>query len=315
MSKFRVDVQDMYYICKDGNTPLLSNYNATFWLEYRTNYVRYDKIFYRMFKSFKPFQEDPISYFDELTPKMKSDATTEFIEDVYNFLLINNKKYEELYRINVVNDLEYSILDNYNITETVEGEASKSSSTTYGEREDSKSNTNTYGAQTDERDISTTYGAKSTSKSESLGARQDSGSYTQGQQANVSTQQTAPYDDEDFFNKDKVTDNVGGRSDTSTNTTGAQSNSSSSSETAHTDTVSDDVTHSSHIDTLSESYTKGEQEDSSSSESTNSSTMTRKGNIGVKTATEVMAEHEHFWKAYEFYIQIFKDIARELLIV
>lgn len=367
MSKFMVDVADMYDICKEANTPLLSNYSAPFWLEYLRNFSRYDKVFFRMFKSFTPFSQEPISYFEVLTDEEKQSVTNEFIEDVYNHLLVNTKRYTELYRVNVVSDTDYSILDNYNITETFSGSTDGETTTTYGEREDLKSTINAYGAQSEERDVSnaygaqtdsksdsnvygeqtdtkadsTTYGAKSTTKSETLGSRTDSSTYTQGQQANASTQQVAPYDDEDFYNKEKVTDSVGGRSDTSGTTIGSQSNSDSISEGAHTDslsgsyvkgshtdtatgsytrgahtdTINDDVTKAAHTDNLSEAFTKGEQEDGSTSSETKTSTLTRKGNIGIKTATEVMAEHERFWRAYEFYTYIFKQIAKELLLV
>ena len=393
MSKFMVNVADMYAICKNAATPLLSNYNAPFWQEYVNNYARYDKVFYRMFSSFTPFSQEPISYFNTLSDEEKQKITTDFIEDVYNHLLINTKKYTELYRVNVVDDTAYSILDNYNITETVEGSTDTESTTTHGEREDSKSNTNIYGqaqdtknmstsygaqtdtkndsvsygeqeesrsdstiygAQTDTKSDSTTYGAKSTTKNETVGSRVDSATYTQGQQANASTQQVAPYDDEDFYNKERVTDSVGGRNDSSGFTTGSQTNAETIGEASHTDslsgsytkgthtdttsgtntkeahtdtttgsytkgshtdTVSDTYVKGTHTDTLSESFTKGEQEDASVSSETKSSTLTRRGNIGIKTATEIMAEHDQFWRAYEFYVYIFRQIAHELLLV
>lgn len=367
MSKFMVDVSDMYEICKDAQTPLLSNYSAPFWLDYVQNYARYDKVFYRMFKSFTPFSQEPISYFNVLTNEQKQSVTTDFIEDVYNHLLINTKKYSELYRVNVVDDASYNILNNYNITETLEGSKDSESTTTYGEREDSKSNTNIYGQESDEKSVtsvygaqtdnksdstiygeqtdsksdSTVYGSKTTTKNETIGSRTDSSTYTQGQQANASTQQVAPYDDEDFYNKEKVTDSVGGRSDSSGFTTGSQSNSDSINEGSHTDTltgsyvkgthtdsssgsytkgshtdgIDETFTKGSHTDNLSESFTKGEQEDASVSSETKSSTLTKTGLIGNKTATEIMNEHERFWKSYEFYIYIFKQIARELLLV
>ena len=128
-----ITVNDMYKESSSKDAMLLSSYTSDFWSDYRTNYKHYDKLFRRMFKSFKYFlQED-----DETI----SDITTNFTDDVYNHLLINNKRYSELFRIHVIDDNNYSLTDNYNITETMNKDSSNNSTNTYGERTDTTNET------------------------------------------------------------------------------------------------------------------------------------------------------------------------------
>ena len=63
----------------------------------------------------------------------------------------------------------------------------------------------------------------------------------------------------------------------------------------------------------------GSRNDTGSSNSaTNESenqTITKKGNIGVQTGSDMLTKHNDFWRSYEFFDVIFKDIASELLLV
>lgn len=59
----------------------------------------------------------------------------------------------------------------------------------------------------------------------------------------------------------------------------------------------------------SNSFTSGAQEDNT----TEGYTLTRIGNIGVMTATDMLAKHKDFWKDFTFMKDIFGDIAKELL--
>ena len=52
----------------------------------------------------------------------------------------------------------------------------------------------------------------------------------------------------------------------------------------------------------------------SSNESENQ-TITKKGNIGVQTGSDMLTKHNRFWESYEFFDMLFKDIAGELLLV
>ena len=219
-------VKELYEYSSDNNQKLLSNYNSTFWSDYNTNYQRYDSIFERFFSSFEYLRskDDDVSV-----------AFNKFTNDVYNHLLINDKKYSELYRVNVISDDIYSLTENYDITETMDKDISDENENSYGAREDTNSNT--------------------------------SGS--------TSTGKVSPYDSENYYNDNQLLEE--GENE-GTFTKGAQS------------------------DTLNKTYAEDY-------------TMRRHGNIGVQTVTDMLKKHRDFWSVWDFYEYIFKDIAKELLIV
>ena len=292
-------VNDMYNHTKIANTPLLSSYNAEFWADYVQNFVKYDKLFRRLYKSFW--------YFDQLYDDSISIVTTDFTDEVYNHLLVNTKKYSELYRINVVSDEDFSIVDNYNVTENMNRETEKNITDVFGQRNDSESDT--IGARTDTK--SESLGQRSDSKSETIGAREDNTNYTQGAQNNQTTVGIEGFNSSSFQDSDKTTDSIGQRIDSNTSTVGSQSNSESSTIGAQSNSSSSTIG----SQTNAKSFTKGSQSDNHSDEGTETYTLTRRGNIGVKTSQEVMKEQKYFWTPYEFYTYIFRDIARELLMV
>lgn len=292
-------VNDMYEHTKTANTPLLSSYQAEFWADYVQNFTKYDKLFRRLYKSFW--------YFDQLYDDSVSIVTADFTDEVYNHLLVNAKKYSELYRINVVNDEDFSIVDNYNIIENMNRETEKNTTDVYGQRNDSESDT--IGARTDSK--SESLGQRSDSKSETIGSREDSANYTQGAQNNQTTVGIEGFNSSSFQDSDKTTDAIGQRIDSNTSTLGSQSNSESSTIGAQSNSSSSTIG----AQTNTKSFTKGNQSDNHSDEGTETYTLTRRGNIGVKTAQEVMREQKDFWTPYEFYTYIFRDIARELLMV
>lgn len=292
-------VNDMYEHTKTANTPLLSSYDAEFWTDYVQNFTKYDKLFRRLYKSFW--------YFDQLYDDSISIVTTDFTDEVYNHLLVNTKKYSELYRINVVSDEDFSIIDNYNVTENMNRETEKSTTDVYGQRNDSESDT--IGERTDSK--SESLGQRSDSKTETIGSRQDSANYTQGAQNNQTTIGIEGFNSSSFQDSDKTTDAIGQRIDSNTSTLGSQSNSESSTIGAQNNSSSSTIG----SQTNAKSFTKGSQSDNHSDEGTETYTLTRKGNVGVKTSQEVMKEQKDFWTPYEFYTHIFRDIARELLMV
>lgn len=251
----RKTVNDMYGMAHSHNKKLLSEYEADFWNEYKTNYNHYDKLFNRFYRSFK--------YFMQNGDEDLATLTNDFADDVYNHLLINHKKYSELYRMYVVSDNDYSLLDNYNITETMDRDTTSNNTNDYGSRSDSFSNTN--------------------------GARQDSRNTTIGEQNVVSTGKVAPYDSDNFYNNTEVSDNNGSRSDTESFSKGAETDNGTN--------------------------TKGSQHDTLNNTGTEDYTLTRKGNIGVQTGADMLDKHRKLWSSYEFYSIIFREIAKELLLV
>lgn len=211
-------VEDMYNVTKD-TIPLLSNYDAPFWKEYRDNYQKYDALFRRLYKSYRYFLQE----------KNDSDVQVaiNFTTDVYNHLLVNDKKYTELFRINTITDEDYSIIDNYRIVETKNTEGSNTINTTLGARTDT------------ENDSATT--------------------------------KVSPYENENFYNENLVNNN--------------------------------------------NSFTKGTQSDSSLGTNEEEYILSRKGNIGVQTGTDMLRKHNDYWNGYKFYLAIFNDICAELLLV
>lgn len=258
-----VTVNEMYIYSKGNNIPLLSNYDASFWNDYTNNYTRYDKMFMRMFMSFRYFMQKPLHRCETMTAEHIEEITREFQDDVYSHLAANSKKYAELYRVNVVDDESFSIVDNYNITENMDKETTQNDEDTFNQHTDSTSDT--------------------------IGARQDSNQTTLGAQNNVSTDTVAGFNSTGFENSNQVSDNIGTRSDTSQTNVGQQSNTSST------------------------EY--GQRRNEHDGSGTEQYTLTRKGNIGIRTADEVMEKHTEFWSKWEFYTFIFKEICAELLLI
>ena len=256
-----VTVANMYNQLEQDEK-LLSSFDADFWTEYNENHAIYDRRFKRMFSSFRFFEQIPVEFREPTIAEIEA-VKDSFIEAVYEHLLINSKKYSELYRINVVPDTDYSIIDNYNVVETMDKDTSKTDSDTYGNHTDTEE--------------------------ETVGSREDTNTTTIGEQNNTATNTVAGFNSEDFENDRQVDDSIGERTDESTTNIGQQSNS------------------------LTKQY--GSRSDSHTGSGTADYVLTKKGNIGVKTATEVMNEHRQFWNIWEFYSYIFKEICADLLLI
>lgn len=222
-------VKDMYKYSSENTQKLLSDFNADFWAAYKTNYATYDKLFCRLYRSW--------FYFLQEHDETIAQITTNFTADVYAHLLLNEKKYSELYRINVIDDTKYSLLDNYDMTESMD-------------RDTTSNNTNTYGQRTDQDNI---------------------GLQTYNEEKTV-----AAYNESSYQPDNNTTGSTGARQD---------------------------------------SHIKGSQSDTLNNTGTEDYTLHRYGNIGVATATDMMDKARKFWTVWEFYEMIFRDIARELLMI
>ena len=126
-------VKEMYEVTKVAGTPLLSNFNGVFWTYYIDNYTELDRYFAKKYSSFRYFAQEESDTIEVVTQN--------FTSSVYEHLLVNKKRYEELYRVQAVNDTDYMLLDNYNVNETVTKEGSGNGSIVSGEREDKIFNT------------------------------------------------------------------------------------------------------------------------------------------------------------------------------
>ena len=248
-------VLDMFSYSLRSGKKLLSEYEADFWMEYKNNHVRYDRLFYRMFASFRYFLQDDTQSIEVITDN--------FIDDVYVHLMCNSKKYSELYRINVVNPESYSITDNYSVVENMT-------------RNKASNNTDVLGARTDTSD-------------ENIGSRTDSTNTNIGSQNVEEVMTKAGFNSNGFENDTKNNTSQTARTDSSTTNTGKQDNMTT--------------------------YDKGEQTDTHNNTENENYELTKKGNIGVQTSSEVMMKHKDFWSVWEFYEMIFKEISKELLMV
>ena len=123
----------MYEVTKRAGTPLLSNFNDIFWNDYIEHYTELDRYFARRYCSFRYFAQEESDTVEVVTQN--------FTSSVYEHLLVNKKRYEELYRVQSVNDNDYMLLDNYNVNTSITKEGSGNGSIVSGEREDKIFNT------------------------------------------------------------------------------------------------------------------------------------------------------------------------------
>lgn len=178
-------VKDMYESAVLKDTALLSTYSGDFWNEYIQNHKEYDRLFMRMFKSFIYFLQDGSESIDVVL--------TNFIEDVKLHLMVNSKKYSELYRTYIVNDNDYMLLDNYNVKESMNKQNSYEGNDVLGKRDDVTNDT--------------------------IGAITTNTTSTIGEQTNSEIKKISPYDSNNFNNESGTDSNFGTRSDSGNTTT------------------------------------------------------------------------------------------------
>lgn len=219
-------------------------------------------------------------YLDVWDSEDLATAINNFKADVLSVLTTNQKKYAEMYRVFLVSDEDDPITYNYDMTETT----------------GAQKQTNTYGA------TSATKGTEQFTKgSETF----DKGSetITKGQQVNTEGEVTN-------------THNVTGYN---SNTLVPESSDSKGSQT---------ITEGQRIDTEGQRQdTYGQRIDTYGSRTDTTLehvdtvdndewTLTRKGNIGVQTAGDILRIHTEFWtEHYKFMSLIFEDICKALLLV
>lgn len=125
---------------------------------------------------------------------------------------------------------------------------------------------------------------------QTIGEKTDSGSVVHGTQSSTNTDQVSPEDDESYYNRSKQSATMDTYTDTSSTTLGSQSNSST-------------------VGAQTNTNTSGAREDSEEY------TLTRRGNIGVQTAGDMLRIHRNFWDAWRFYDLIFSEIVKDLCVL
>lgn len=191
-----ITVKDMFDFASDTLVPLLGSYQLVtydFWSEYMSNFEEYDKLFCTMYKNF--------FYFDQDGTEPVDDVFERFCDSVNGLLMMNRKKYAELYKIELLTIDGSSILSDYKITEEKENE----------------------------RGVEREYVS---------GERQDTGEDVSGQRTDVETNQVMAFNSTEFVDSTKTTDQKGSETDTTEYNKGEQTDTENVSETgSHTITT------------------------------------------------------------------------------
>lgn len=114
-------VQELHKQNLPSNKPLLTEASYLWWTDYKENFTVLDNYFRRVYSSFR---------------YAEGETLLDFQQDVSAILYINNKKYEELYRIYTVPDEVFNIASNYDMTETMARSNANESAMTTGQRTD-----------------------------------------------------------------------------------------------------------------------------------------------------------------------------------
>ncbi len=126
-------------------------------------------------------------------------------------------------------------------------------------------------------------------ETDTIGQRIDSTNNTIGARADTSEEEVSAFNSSDYQDANKTTNNTGSQTTSGSITSGGQTNS-----------INNVFGEQSNTETL----TKGEQENVENYE------LTRAGNIGVQTPADVIGGHLDLWDRFNFYKQIFDEIAK-----
>lgn len=294
-------IVDLYKSLGLGEHLLPTSTGFTWWDNvYGGNEAVYDREFARKYADYE--------YYDFMNGETSAESKANLKADVLSILTINQKKYAEMYRVFIVSDQDDPITYNYDMTETT---GAQHSETSYGSKSTEYGATSaTYGQQTHEYGAtSATYGSKETTH----GAQTN----TKGQQIDTIGEVT---DTHSVAPMNSTTPQVESSDVTAqrTNTEGQRIDTTaqySDTEGSHTDTtLAHTDTDGSHTDTtLAHTDIEGSHKDQYDADSW---TLTRKGNIGVQTAGDIMRIHTDFWtNHFKFMSMIFEDINIELLMI
>lgn len=173
-----ITVNEIYNKSKLDDVMLLSAYRGDFWDVYRQNNDRFDRYFKTKYKTFVIREQEKGDDVD--------DVLSLFTTLVYDFLMVNAKRYSELYRIQVVPDDEsYSIVENYFLSETYTGNTDNQGTSASGQRTDVTNFEQGNQKQTSANSVSAfnSNALNNKDKNESeVGTRNDKNQYTQGAQ-------------------------------------------------------------------------------------------------------------------------------------
>ena len=308
----RSRVDEIYECCTELNVPMLSSYTGDFWEVYVTNHNYFDRLFMKTYKKFMAFSNDG----DDV-----EENAIDWVGDVYSWLLSNDKRYSELWRMQELSNVDYSILEPYNISESHSTSLSKSGSDNMGAKTDTKNSSLSYGAVTTTDANSYIHGARSESDSESMSYGSDvttiESENTIGSQENTNENKVSAFNESSYSPKDYQDTNLGSREDSmsSTETRNARSDSKtgSHSEQQYTDSENKSRGVGAHTDSVSDTNVYGAHVNTHTGTESESKTVTKTGNLGVFSPAKLLGEHVELWSTYSFYKLIFDEIAEQFL--
>ena len=288
--KMLQEIKDIYNYRREDNSPMLSPYEPSgdidFWKPYRDNFAYFDRMFMKKYRSWFPMdQEGDIE-----------EVSIDFAYDVKSWLMINDKRYSELYRMqSIPDDNKYSLTDNVYEHETVETAFGKKVTFNKGEQEIKDEGSTDYALHetTDNRTLSYGIHETETGVTENLGATEK-----------TTENSTSAYNESEYTPVDKtVVSDDAIENGTTTEYT----------DKAHEDTDNRTIQSKAHKDETVNTRTDGEREDTTEDSGSERVTRDRSGNIGVRTVDEMLTIHKDTWVDFSFFEMIFADIARELL--
>ena len=306
------EIKDIQSYCRENNVKMLSTYDADFWKPYRDNNEYFDRLFMKKYRSWFPMDQE-----GDL-----SEVVTDFAYDVKSWLMINDKRYSELYRIQTIADDEkYSLTDNVYESEVINESGEHSNEFNKGSQLTTNSGSQTFATHTDTEDNSRTFGTHTDTEDNSRTLGEQSidtdATNTTGETGKTITNSTSAFNDSGFVNADKSEEDDDSRQDTIDQTVvnGERTDTEDLSKTYGSQTNTEDLskTYGAHTDTNSLTTTEGARKDTD--EGTDSKTIERlrQGNIGVKDVPQMLGDQFEFWSVFSLYDLIFSEIARELL--
>lgn len=295
------EIKDIYNYRRDDNSPMLSTYEPSgldFWKPYRDNFAYYDRLFMKKYRSWFPMdQEGDIE-----------DVSTDFSYDVKSWLMINDKRYSELFRMQIIpDDDKYSLTDNVFEHELIEESGEHSSEFNKGAQTDTEDLSATKGSQTDTQDNSRTLGTHTDTQDNSRTFAQQT---VDTDASNETDKSTSAYNDTGFDAVDKVEETID-QSVVTHEHTDTEDLSTTIGEQTNTEDLS--TTYGQRTDTEDNSRTSGARKDTDEGSDSRTTERTRSGNIGVMTVDQMLKIHKDVWVDFSFYELIFAEIARELL--
>lgn len=305
-------IDEIYGYCSENDVPMLSSHSSDFWEVYLDNYQYFDRLFMKTYKKFMAFANDGDNV---------EENAIDWIMDVYSWLLANDKRYSELWRLQELTDTDYSMLEPYNVSESHFSSLSKSGSDNMGSKTDTKESTAVYGAYSSNDSNSYIHGARNETDSE----ESTYGQYTIntdtdsdiGSQQNTNENKVSAFNESGYSAKDYQDTNIGSRQD-SVDTTEVRSQHEDSVDSTHTESsYTDNETKSksvnAHTDSTSDTNVYGAHINTHTGTESENKTVSKKGNLGVFSPAKLLGEHIELWSAYSFYKLIFDEIAEQFL--